>query len=237
MNAKRALKVVHIQLLELGLMIYGIVADLLLGNFWVEGFVTTIFFVIGLVWIYISKDKYSLLYLTAYHIITFIIVILPFESDLMLLYSIVAFYKFCVMLLNYSIKITRNDKHIEKIKEFFGFNSTKDEIYNNKKRSRKFSGFQKCILVIYIIIVLWTSIFNVPWVVKPRQDSNFQTRVNSSIFKQPEKAVFTIHSRRDRRDVGYAYIDTKQITIVLFSTTVTCGILFVLTMPKESKKQ
>ena len=81
--------------------------------------------------------------------------------------------------------------------------------------------------------MLWTSIFNVPWVVKPRQDSNIQTRINSPIFKQPDSAVF---STSGKRDVGYAYIDANQVILILFATTVTCGVLFVLTMPKDTEK-
>lgn len=52
-------------------------------------------------------------------------------------------------------------------------------------------------------------------------------RVSSSIFAQPTSAKFI---DRGRLDVEYAYIDTNQIGILLFATTVTGGVLFILSM-------
>ena len=228
MGVKRVLQVLHIQLLELGLLVFS-----LIGGFWIEEFIMSVFLIIGLLWVYIRKNTYSLLYLTIYHIVTYVIIMALIEPSSIWPYLIITLYKFLAVLLNYLIKTTNDDEHIEKIKKFFGLSSPKEEInHNNKKRN--LSGFQRCILVIYVIVVLWTSIFNVPWVVRPRQDSKIQTRVNSPIFKQPDSAFFPTNGKR--YEVGYAYIDTNQVILILFATTVTCGVLFVLTIPKDNKK-
>ena len=87
------------------------------------------------------------------------------------------------------------------------------------------SKLQKCILIVYVIVILWVSVFNVTWIGN-MPSSKAKMRINSTIFAQPFKEP-TINQPRAIENV---YVDINQIVILLFAATVTGGVFFVLSM-------
>lgn len=88
---------------------------------------------------------------------------------------------------------------------------------------------QKAIILLYIVFVLWVSVFRVPWVLREKKNSTTQVRELAAIYNQPKYALF--NGRKGL--VGYAYIDYRQITVILFAGTVTAGGLFLLSSKKK----
>jgi hypothetical protein len=99
----------------------------------------------------------------------------------------------------------------------------------------KLNKFQRTVIILYLIFVLWITIFNVPWVLRYSREHQFQTREWSSVFQQPKRAYFPRENRE--LDVGYAYVDFKQIVTLLFTGTVVSGGLFILSLNTAKKEK
>lgn len=217
MAIKRLFQVCHIQLIETLLLVI-----MLVGGFRLAPFIMVAFLIIGLTWRYIVKSNWSLTYLCLYHVITSVYIMYVINmgarlDEIIIATSLLVLYK--ALTVFFVLKIATNE----------AMQKERNKVFLYSQRKLNLSKLQKCILIVYVIAVLWVSVFNVTWIARFKQDSKTQIRVSSSIFTQPTSAMLPGSGQRAYA-IEYAYIDTNQIGILLFATTVTGGVFFVLSM-------
>lgn len=96
---------------------------------------------------------------------------------------------------------------------------------------RPLSTFQKILIILYVVYVLWITVFQVPWILRFSKESPAETRGWAPVFKPPERAYYPFW--RQEENVGYAHVDYKQIVTLLFTGTVVSGGLFVISASKK----
>jgi len=112
-------------------------------------------------------------------------------------------------------------------------------LYNSSKgvsALKSLNKVQKCIVLIYIVFILWTAVFNVPWTVRITKAATVQSIVWAPIYSQPATALFRIPDRQPTSyDVGYAFVNTQQVIMMILAGTATAGGLLFLA--KETRKK